>query len=143
MNPYIEFKFGKDKKLFELLNPVLQQTIFDLSLWCEEHEAKFKITETITTAKIDKALNRVSASHRQKRALDLSIKNWNEKQLNIFQTLFNERYKNIASVSLSDNKPRLIVLHGEGENKHFHIAIHSRFSLPEIPEDEYQKLIRL
>lgn len=143
MNPYIDFKFGKDKKLFELLNPVLQQTIFDLSLWCEENGARFKITETVTTKDIDKRRERVSASHRQRRAIDLSIKGWSEKHINIFQTLFNERYKNIASVSLSDNKPRLIVLHGEGDNKHFHIAIHSRFSLPEISEDEYQKLIRL
>ena len=143
MNTYIEFKFGKDKKLFELLNPTLQQVIFDLSLWCEDNDVPFKITETITTLKIDKALERVSASHRQRRAIDLSIKRWPEKQINIFQTLFNERYKNLASISLVDKVPRLIVLHGIGDNKHFHIAIHSRYAMEEIPEDEYQKLIRL
>jgi hypothetical protein len=142
MNSYIEFKFGKDKKLFELLNPILKQTIFDLSLWCEENDLPFKITETITTKKIDKRLNRVSDSHRTLRAVDLSIKKWSEKQLAIFQTLFNERYKNIASVSRTDNIPRLIVIHGEGDNRHIHLAINARYAQPEIPEEEYQKFIR-
>lgn len=140
MNKFIEFKYAKDVVLFEYLHPILQQTIFDLSLWCEENSLPFKITATVTTKKRDDELNRVSDSHRTKRAIDLSVKKWSEKQMAIFQTLFNERYKNIASISKSDSIPRLIVLHGKDESLHFHIAIHSRYSMPEFTDDEYLKI---
>lgn len=141
MNQYIEFKHQKDKILYPFLHPTMHQTIFDLSLWCEDNNIPFKITESITTLKIDQSLKRVSDSHRTKRAIDLSIKQFPEKQQEIFKNIFNERYKSIASISQNDNIPRLIVEHGEGPNRHFHIAISKRFSLKEFDEDEYNKII--
>lgn len=142
MNKYIEFKFGKDKILFEYLHPIFQQIIFDQSLWCEDNDIPFKITETVTNFKIDKALKRVSDSHRTRRAIDLSIKKFPEPQREIFKKIFNERYKSIASVSSTDGVPRLIVEHGEGDNRHFHIAISKKFSLKEFDENEYNTIIR-
>jgi len=129
MNPYIKFKHPKDIQLFNYLNPVLLDVIEKLSFWCEARELPFRITCTISTLEEDKALKRVSDSHRTRRAVDLSLHEWPEEKINSFQTIFNAKYKDKASISKSDGIPRLIVVHGVGENRHFHVALHSKYSM--------------
>ena len=103
--------------------------MFDMQHWCNEKELPFKITSTVSTQKEDEKLNRKSSSHRTGRAFDMSVQGWNKYQINEFRTVFNNKYSHVAAVSSFTGKETLIVHHNSGHGEHFHIQIHSKFSL--------------
>ena len=131
MNPNIRFKHEKDIELFNYVNPMLYHVADDMAIWCEENKLPFVITATVTTKEEDRKLNRISDSHNEKRAIDVSIRGWNKLQMGLFEGHFCEVYKHIASISKSDGIARMVALHGEGDNLHFHIALHSKYKVVE------------
>lgn len=124
-------KHEVDKVLGLELHILLVAVLFDMKQWCDERDIPFVITETVTTREIDDSLGRVSDSHRTKRAIDLRSRVFTPEQRVMFRNTFNARYRHIASISSSDFEKRLVVEHGEGFNRHFHIALHKRYSLKE------------
>ena len=129
-NKYVTFKYPKTLPNLTLMHPTLVMIMFEMAYWCWVRKIDFVVTSTISTVKKDLKLGRVSDSHRTKRAFDLrSRRVFSVKQKNDFIEHFNRKYIDIASINRSDNVARLIVEHGEGDNKHFHIALHSRFSI--------------
>jgi hypothetical protein len=99
-----------------------------MNLWAWGNDLPFVITETITTLEDDQKLKRISNSHRTKRAADVSVIGWNKESIEKFILFFNEEHKDIASISASDLKPRMVVYHDSGHGSHFHIALHSKYS---------------
>ena len=126
---HITFKHPDQKGHVSLMHPLIIMVMFDMAWWCLQRKIKCVVTDTISTFKKDKKLGRDSNSHRTKRAFDLRSWTFLPAQRQEFIKHFNDKYYSIASVSKSDNVRRLVVLHGEGDNEHFHIALHSRYSI--------------
>jgi hypothetical protein len=141
MKAFIEFKEKKNEKLFYFLHPVLIGAIADMALWINRNSLSCIITDTISTHIEDVKLKRVSASHRQRRALDMSSKNWPDKLIKDFEATFNEKYKSIGSISQKDLKPRMVLYHNNGNGAHFHIALNATYSLGELNEADINGII--
>jgi len=139
LKDYIHFKHERDEELVEEMNALIAIVMFQMALWCNVRSIPFVVTSTISTEEIDTILGRISTSHRDRRAFDLRSKVFTREQKAEFMRVFNEKFKDIASISLSDFQPRLVVLHGEDEEEHFHVAIHSQFAITKqliMKEDE-------
>ena len=122
-------KHKKDHNRLLYIHPLLMLVLADARLWCEENGLPFKITSTVSTLKEDKSLGRISSSHRTGRAADISVHDWDVYSISRFRDFFNEKYKDIAAVSSSNNHPILGVYHNSGHGDHIHIQIHAKYSL--------------
>ncbi len=87
-------------------------------LFCNLHD----LPCTITSIKSDTIKGvRVSSSHRDGRALDVSTKNWPEHLISSFVANTNIQYKDIAAISARDLQPRAAVYHDIGLGPHIHL----------------------
>ena len=67
---------------------------------------------------------RQSRTHEEGRAIDISIRGWNEVQIAEVTTLLNTRMVGIAAISSSDGAPRAVVVHEIGAlGRHFHLQV--------------------
>lgn len=127
---HIKFKFDKDDRpMFFELHFLLHMVIVDMAAWCKKRNIDFVITDTVSSVEEDAILGRVSSSHRERRAIDLRSWTFDPKYRKKFITHFNRKYRDIASISKRDLKPRLVVWHGNP--KHFHIAINAKYAIKE------------
>jgi len=118
----IQFKDGTDNNL-DSVHYLLTMVAIDMAAWFLSKGKVMTITDLISTLSEDVDLNRDSDAHRTKRGMDVRSSELREEEQYQFLEHFNDKYKDIASVSRSDNKARLVVLHGKGVNKHFHVAL--------------------
>jgi hypothetical protein len=125
----VSFKHEADKLKYWDLAPVLLVIAHTMSVWAVEKGLDFKVTETMTTAAVDKAIGRVSSSHRQGRAIDVSVIGWNSNEIVEFVDEFSTLYKDFAAISGSTLKPTLVVFHDIGLGAHFHIQIHPKYKV--------------
>ena len=126
---FIKFKQPKQGTTLMFMHPLIMIVMFDMSLWCYQRGINFVVTDTISTLKRDRKIGRVFSGHRDRRAFDLRSRTFTPLQKSQFIELFNDKYDDIASISASDNVSRLIVEHGNGDNLHFHICLHSKFKV--------------
>ncbi len=87
------------------------------------------VTETVTTKAEDKALKRVSDSHQEGRAFDVSTRGWNDWGIQEFMSSFESKYKALGAIGHKDGKPVLIVRHDTGRGDHFHIQINKKYAV--------------
>ena len=125
----IKFKNAKDKHKLYCVHPILFMIVADAAHWWHVRGHDFVITETITTEDIDEKIGRVSASHRECRAVDVRAKDLPRDLLFRFATLFNTKYSDHAAIGGKTLMPRLVLLHGEGDNYHMHIQVHTRYKM--------------
>ena len=132
----ILFKHKKDAVLFPALHPILIMIVSDLWWYTyEKHGVELVITQTITTMEEDLKLNRVSSSHRESRAIDISVRDQN---FNIIDDFIiddithyintREDYSEYKYLSNSGKK-RLAYYHDNSNGAHIHLAIHSKFNI--------------
>jgi len=119
------------KKYFELKDEVSEKDLLEMTPWalilfsnfvlyCEQRGLPVKIT----SIKNDGAnIKRVSKSHSQGRALDISVVGWTETQIKKAVSYFNNRFKHIGAISFSDGQSRAIVYHDSGYGAHFHLQV--------------------
>ena len=123
----MKFKYKKDQERFKDLPIVLKNIAKEIDHWCEEMSVDWIITSTWTTKEEDIKDNRVSLSHRNKRAFDFVGVEWSEFDIKEFISYFSQRFGNHGAFSKADGKQRLIVYHEnnniKGARKHFHIQI--------------------
>lgn len=121
----------------KLLNPLCIDIMTDMYLFCVEHNLPFIVTETVTTAEEDAALKRVSKSHFERRAFDISVDKWQKENGDLFIEHFNFKYEDVAAISLNSGKPCLVVderkprVDASGKTvrfAHLHVQIHKRFA---------------
>ena len=127
---YCEFKTDKIKDRCRYLHGELILILNDMAMWCEEDGLPFVITDSVSTLEEDKKLNRVSTTHRTRRAVDISTRKWPNQLILEFQEYFSEKYKYKAAVSNKTKRPELIIRHDSGHGDHFHVQISARFALP-------------
>jgi len=120
--PSIEFKDGQTASEFDSIEVSLQRILNDMSRYCELSGRKFTITDLISSADDDTRLGRVSTSHREGRAADVSVKGWTDEFIKQFTDFFENVYGSLGAISKSDGKQRLIVDH-VGTARHLHIQI--------------------
>ena len=124
----IEFKYSKDINLLYKVHPILLLIVADSSLFFFNYKKRFIITDSLSTTEDDMRLGRVSSSHREGRAVDVRINNLDPDFVKEWQAYMDSRYLSFAAVN-SKGFRKLIVLHGEGDNYHAHIQIHSSYAL--------------
>lgn len=127
----MKFKHKRDKELFYLLHPVVAMIAFDMEWYAVSNFGKeLTITETVTTLAEDKALNRKSSSHQRGVAFDLRTRDLTENEIVSLLTYINSKwaYKDYHYLSFSGKK-RLAIYHNNGNGSHFHVQIHSKFSI--------------
>lgn len=126
---FIKLKYAKKLEQITMIHPKLLMVLADMAWWCAKRNIDFVITDLLSSLKRDKKLGRRSNSHRTARAADIRSRTFSDDQKEEFVDYFNDKYAAIASVSRSDLTPRLVVLHGKGNNEHFHVSIHSKYSI--------------
>lgn len=122
----VKFKFKKDFNRFLSLNPVALVVLFDMNFFCKLNNMPFKITSTVSTLSEDEALERVSTTHLEGRAFDISVHGWTEKQIENFKYHFERKFA-MYSAKNKDGEDRLIVRH-VGTADHLHVQIHPRYN---------------
>ena len=126
---FIKFKDPNQGATLMYLHPLIAIIMFDMSLWCHTRGIDFVVTDTISSLKRDKRMGRKHSGHRDKRSIDVRSRTFSGVEQTAFTDYFNKKYESIAQISSSDLVSRLVVLHGEGDNEHFHIGLHSRFTV--------------
>jgi len=129
MKPFVKFKEDKQGTTLMFLHPLAVLVMFDMANWCHSRGIEYVVTDTISTLKKDKKLGRQHSGHRDRRSFDLRSWTFSEKEKQAFMNHYNTKYKEIAQISSSDLVSRLVVLHGEGDNEHFHVGLHPRFTV--------------
>ena len=127
----INFKEDKDDDEIATIHGLLLIVLLDMAYWHHDRNYEMTITDLVSTLEEDIELGRESDSHRTKRAADLRCKHLSDLDRRQFIHHFNTKYADIASVSRSDLVPRIVVEHGEGENRHFHVALNFKYRITE------------
>jgi hypothetical protein len=125
----IEFKNERDEERFGDLHGKLQEICLAMGDWCETRGLKFVITETWTTIQEDMRVGRKTATHREKRAVDIGIKGWDKKDIEDFIEVFDDTYG--AYGALSKSLERRLLVYGDAAHlDHIHVQLDRRFTLP-------------
>ena len=95
----------------------------------EKHGVKLTVTDTISNKVRDKLLGRKSASHREKRAIDIRTRDLDAYVLQDLIEYINNKpeYKKYHYLSKSGAK-RLAYYHNH-KGEHIHLAIHAMYAI--------------
>lgn len=77
----------------------------------------------VVSSMIDKAPGRKSQTHKEGRAIDLSVHGWPDLKIKEITKKLNREFKHLAAISASDKKPRAVVVHDSGSGVHFHLQV--------------------
>lgn len=107
------------------LHPNLIVVLGNICLWCKQRNLPVKIT-SIKTDSV--AVRRVSHTHDDGRAFDMSLRGWDRDNVIKFESYFNLTFRHISALSSSDLQPRLVVIHevvqnGVSYGEHAHIQV--------------------
>lgn len=123
------FKGAKPASRCLYLHPLCFMLMGEMAHWATVNNQPFVVTETYSTQLEDFYLKRVSASHREGRAFDISSHDWDQKKTVEFVEFFNNKYRDIAAISGETNQPELVVYHDAGNGYHFHVQINKQYAV--------------
>lgn len=121
-------EYMKDHSRLHDLSPILLLVMADLIVWGIERGIPIMITDTVSDLNEDAALERVSSTHREGRAFDVSAKGWTTEQIEECVRSFSFKYRNIAALS-KHGDPRLVYVHDAGTGKHLHFQINRKYAM--------------
>lgn len=130
-NTGMKFKNKKDQELFFALHPILILIVADMNLYASQNfDTSLTITDTISTKEQDERLGRRSTSHQRGVACDIRTRDLTPNQIDELKDYINskEEYEDYKYLSFSGEK-RLAYFHDNGNGAHFHVQIHSRYSI--------------
>lgn len=123
---YFDCKPEVDLEDMKKMSPYLVIIIGHIALWCYQHNLPF----VITSAKSDAvSVERVSDTHKEARAIDMSIRGWTKEDLDKFEATFELRFRHLAAISKKHGRPNLIEiheakdLHGNTQPMHIHLQV--------------------
>lgn len=120
---HIKFKTDSEKTEFNKLQPNLKFIALDMASYFNAAGYDFVITDVLSEIQEDRKLKRVSASHREGRAIDVRTYGIPEDFLKTFEDKFERIYKNEAAISSKTGEPNLIYYHDSGFGRHLHIQV--------------------
>lgn len=100
----------------------------DVVLWARGKQLPISITDAVTSLEEDQKLKRVSSTHREARAFDLSTRGWPKDAIDEAVRVFGFKYRPIAAIG-EDGSPRLVYFHNAGTGDHLHFQVAKRFAL--------------
>lgn len=123
-------KYFKDSSIRSVdgLTPPALMVLGDIICWCIEKGVTPVITDTVSTLEDDLALNRVSSTHRDGRAFDISTRGWDRELVAECVRVFNMKYRHIAALDSIGNT-KLVYFHNAGFGEHLHFQVHKRFTV--------------
>ena len=119
----MKFKYKKDAERFVNLRETLKDLVIDMACWADENGIDFVITATVSTLEEDTALKRESSSHRDRRAVDISLNGWDDLQIKDFVKYYTVKFGHLGALSKVDGQRRLIVFKKHGTADHLHVQI--------------------
>ena len=121
--------YFKDPSRIHDLSPILLLVLSDLIVWGIEKQIPITVTDSVTDLNEDSALQRVSSTHRQGRAFDISVRGWTTDNIEECIRVFGFKYRHIAATGI-DGSPRLVYYHDAGTGAHLHFQINRRYAMP-------------
>jgi hypothetical protein len=129
MKPIGEYAEGVVKTRLLYLHPMTMIFLCDVIQWAESKGLPVKITDAVSTRDEDKELDRLSATHREGRAFDISTKDWPRDLIDECRMVFFAKYRLLAAIG-EGGEPRPIVYHDSGHGFHIHCQLGRKFALP-------------
>lgn len=116
------FKTPDIAERFNEVHPKLKEIAEDMCSWCSDRSLPLVVTAAKSTDVEDRALKRISKTHQEGRAFDMSRRGWTQEHIDEFTAHFTAKYASVASLNVG-NFPNLIVHHDIGSGDHLHIQI--------------------
>lgn len=110
------------------MHPVISLIMIDMYWFCLSKNMPFVVTDTVSTAAEDSAINRRHTTHREGRAFDISVKGWGKKFRREFCAIYDQKYKDYAAISSSNLQPKLCVDH-VGTGPHIHVQVAKKYAV--------------
>jgi hypothetical protein len=106
------------------IHPIVKELCETANKWSLAYDKEpITLTDTLSNPARDKQLNRESPAHSQGRAVDIRVNDWSAQKITAFQKHFNTKFIYLGYIRRSNNQRILMYLHGEGANRHIHMAI--------------------
>lgn len=105
-----------------MIHPKLMLVFAALNYWCDNRSLPLVITSIIRTEEENKRVGAKSRTHIEGRAMDISVKDWDEQDIMEAQRFLEGEYYHWGAISKDTQKRRLVVLH-KGTAMHLHIQI--------------------
>lgn len=125
----MKFKTDTVKDRFYLLHPMAVKIAMEMDQYAQEkYNIELTITSSVTTPQEDKELNRVSDTHRTRRAWDIRTKDLPDSLIAELCSVFRKKYGKLGAVS--NGQANLIVYRPHGTGPHLHCQLNRKHSLP-------------
>jgi hypothetical protein len=112
-----------------LLCPEALMILCDFIVWCKQKQINPIISDAVSSLKEDETLSRVSSTHREGRAFDVSCRNFTKDQIDECVRVFSFKYRNIAAISAMGDA-KLVYVHDAGTGSHMHFQVARKFKMP-------------
>jgi hypothetical protein len=116
---------------FDLLCPMIKKIAIEMDQWTQEnYNIELTLTATVSTGLEDKELNRISDTHRTRRAVDIRVSDLPDSLIAELCAEFRKRYNKYGAASGGDKN--LIVYRPHGSGPHLHVQVNRTYALPPI-----------
>lgn len=101
----------------------------DVVLWARNKQLSCVISDAVSSREEDERLKRVSSTHREGRAFDVSTRGWTKESIDECVRIFGFKYRHLAALG-QDGNPRLVYFHNAGTGDHLHFQVAKRYAMP-------------
>jgi len=102
------------------VSPWLLMVLADCILWAEKEGLTITVTSLLRES--DDGISE-STTHQEGRAMDLSVKGWNEGQIRRLSEFLNRKYASLIGTAKTGALPRVCYYHNNGNGWHFHLQV--------------------
>jgi hypothetical protein len=116
---------------FTDMNKLAQTIATEMDKWSQDnYNVELTITATVSTIEEDKALGRISDTHRTRRAWDIRTVDLPDSLVAEMIVAINKKYGKYGAVTSA--LPRLIVNKSHGTGPHLHCQLNRKYALKEL-----------
>jgi hypothetical protein len=116
---------------FTDMNKLAQTIATEMDKWSQDnYNVELTITATVSTIEEDKALGRISDTHRTRRAWDIRTVDLPDSLVAEMIVAINKKYGKYGAVTSA--LPRLIVNKSHGNGPHLHCQLNRKYALKEL-----------
>lgn len=127
----MKFKTKDVETRFTDMADLAQRIATEMDLYSQEkYGIELTITATVSTKFEDKELDRVSDTHRTRRAFDIRTGDLPDEVVAELCSVFRKKFGRFGAVTSA--LPSLIVYRPHGTGQHLHVQLSRKYALPEI-----------